>query len=77
MTNDLHELLMDLLSVFECNGSPESRDPLILVYEHSPCALCRNNSAEALLKCEQVPDWVLEECRFDVDEDTRDFAPLS
>ena len=68
----LHSLLSDVLDVFECNA--ESTDlpaPLMLVYEHSPCSNCRRRAVKTLLRANQAPEWVIEECRFDVDEDLR------
>lgn len=68
---ELHEILSDLLEVFEANKVEESCNPMMLVYEHSPCGICRGNAVKALIDLARAPDWVLEECRFDADEETR------
>ena len=72
--DELHAVTMDLLHVFQVNNLEESCSPLMLVYEHSPCALCRHSAVKALLDLGRAPAWVLEECCHDVDEDTRQMA---
>ena len=69
--NELHRMLDDLLEVFENEPGEESREALLLVYEHSPCSRCRGVAVKALCKRKRAPDWLLEECRFDADEEIR------
>lgn len=67
---DRHSMLLDLLDVFEANPSIEALDPMMVVYEHSPCGCCRGRSVELLLDLELAPAWLLVECRFDSYEGT-------
>ena len=68
---ELHWLLSDLHDIFEVNVVPELSEPMLLVYEHTPCTNCRRQAVNALLQAHQAPAWLLEECRFDADEQTR------
>lgn len=68
---ELHSMLMDLLQVYADDSGEEAREALLLVYEHSPCTNCRSRAVEALCKGKLAPNWLLEECCFDVDEETR------
>jgi hypothetical protein len=70
--NYVHRIVGDLLGVFEPSRGDESREPLLLVYEHSPCTNCRSQAVTALLDAKQAPGWLLEECRDDTDQRIRD-----
>ena len=69
--DDLHDVTMDLLDVFEAHEAPETGDALLAVYEHTPCSCCREQAVKALLGRTQLPDWVRDECRFDANEGIR------
>jgi hypothetical protein len=46
--------------------------PLLLsVYENTPCSFCRYSSIKLLLVRSDAPAWLIPECRYDCDEDTR------
>ncbi|MCG3128736.1 MAG: hypothetical protein CHACPFDD_03627 [Phycisphaerae bacterium] len=69
--NDIHWALMDLLDVFQSDPTDEAVEPLLIVSERTPCSACRSHAVERLVKLHRAPDWLIEECRFDVDERTR------
>lgn len=66
-TERLHSLLSDVQDVFGLAPSEEAVEPLLLVYERTPCAICRHCAVNALDRSGRVPPWVAEECRYDVD----------
>jgi hypothetical protein len=46
---DRHLMLQDLLDVCENNRLPETVEPLLIVYEHSPCSLCRKGAVRTFV----------------------------
>ncbi len=72
--DDLHWLAMDVLRVFETNPSPGARGCVLWAYEHTPCGNCRHDAVKWLLKENLAPAWLLEEARFDADEQTRELC---
>lgn len=72
--DECHEILQDLAELYERIGGAESASPMLLVYEHSPCRLCRTRAVEALLANRQSPAWLLEECRFDCSKEARELV---
>ncbi|HTN02056.1 MAG TPA: hypothetical protein VL132_09270 [Planctomycetaceae bacterium] len=67
----LHWLILDLLNVIEANPDSDSSQLGIAVYALSPCANCRNRAVELMVEEGVAPDWLLEECRDDSEEDCR------
>lgn len=72
--NYLHSICRDVLKVYEENDVPESIGPLMKAYEKTPCSFCRNSMFELLNELHTIPDWMIEECLYDADEDTRKLA---
>ena len=70
-TDQEHSVLCDLIDVFEENPGPDARTPLLLVYERSPCSICREAAVDLLLDGGQAPAWLIEECRYDGNEEIR------
>jgi hypothetical protein len=68
---DLHAFLQSLFDVLEKRDLLESAHPLMLMYEYSPCSMCRERALEELLRLRAAPDWVLVECRQDCSGDIR------
>ncbi len=66
-----HSLLSDLIDIFGENPGPDAPAPLLLVYEHSRCTICRESAVDLLLDGGQAPAWLLKECRHDCDKDIR------
>lgn len=69
--DELHHLIGEVLNLCEAHPGVEALDCLLLIYEVSPCTTCRRQAVKALMASNTAPDWVLEECMFDVDPDTR------
>jgi hypothetical protein len=70
----IHSLCWDTLDLLEKIRIPEIAGALEVFYERNPCAQCRGKVVEALYKLDALPDWIIEECRYDSDEDTRAFV---
>jgi hypothetical protein len=70
--DELHDLGMAILDLTDENdvSVEESRSVLILLYERTPCSMCRGGAVSRLFKAGQVPAWIAEECQFDSDPDT-------
>lgn len=63
--HDLHGVGHDLLKVFSANTTPECLEPMLFLYEHTPCSSCREDAVEIMMSTNIAPAWVLDECRFD------------
>lgn len=70
----LHGVIFNLLAVLEDNPAPDCQDLMLFAYEHTPCSMCRYTAAKLMASSDVIPQWILEECRFDCDETTRQFA---
>jgi hypothetical protein len=70
--DEIHDLGLAVLNLTGENDVPveESGDILILLYERTPCSMCRGDAVSRLFKAGQVPAWIADECRFDSDPDT-------
>ena len=71
----LHTRLGDLLEVVQANPGVEAGDCLLFAYEHSPCSYCRGTCLRLLLTLHQVPNWVIEEARFDASPEVTGLCP--
>lgn len=67
----LHWLILDLLGFLEANPDSESSQLGVVVYKSSPCAICRGRAVELLVEEGVAPDWLLDECRDDSEEECR------
>jgi hypothetical protein len=70
----VHSVGYDLREVFEENETPDCQRLMLWVYEHTPCALCRHHAVRILLTNEVAPAWMIRECCYDSDEETRALA---
>ncbi len=70
--NEVHDLGLAILNLTSENGVSleDSADILLLLYERTPCSMCRADVVSRLFKAGRVPDWMAGECRFDSDPDT-------
>jgi hypothetical protein len=68
---ELHAVILDTADLCKTNPTIEFAGLMRLVYEHSPCGLCRSRVVESLLKADTAPDWLLREAAFDASEDVR------
>ena len=69
---DAHELLMDVIGVLESNGESDSSQLGIACYASTPCQSCRYDAAWLLAEDRVAPAWLIEECRFDVNQEIAD-----
>ncbi len=72
--DELHWTSMGTLDVLKANPSADAVPILLALYEHGPCTRCRKKSVELLRQLGVLPDWMLEECRFDAGEYLREAA---
>jgi hypothetical protein len=69
-----HGLLMDVIGVLENNPDADSSQLGIVAYASTPCENCRADSLRLLHRQGAAPGWLLEECRHDSSERTRDLV---
>jgi hypothetical protein len=66
-----HSIGLDVLDVFEAHPVSEAVPILRTLYQRGPCSNCRMRSVELLHALDQVPGWMLKECSYDANLDTR------
>jgi hypothetical protein len=69
-----HSLLMGLIKVLEANPDADCSRLGVLAYASTPCESCRFHAARLLLDRRVAPDWLVEECRFDSSEESRELV---
>lgn len=67
----LHTLGMSARQFCENNPVPEVAGIARWIYDTTPCSLCRKGAVETLIACNQLPDYIAEECRYDANEETQ------
>lgn len=72
--DDRHWMLIDLKKLLEENSSADVSKLGQIAYFHNPCQMCRCSAAELLFQRNTAPVWLVEECRFDADAETRRLA---
>ncbi|WP_293902895.1 hypothetical protein [Phenylobacterium sp.] len=67
--DEVHDLGLAILNLTGENdvSAEDSADVLLLLYERTPCSMCRADVVSRLFKAQRVPDWMADECRFDSD----------
>lgn len=70
----LHSVGFAIVDVLGANLVPEVVPVLRLLYEREPCTNCRRDAVELLRRLGALPDWLLEECRYDAGEYLREAA---
>jgi hypothetical protein len=66
-----HWLLKDATKILEENPNADCSQLGVAVYALIPCAFCRHFAAKVLRDRQVAPSWLIEECRFDSEPDTR------
>jgi hypothetical protein len=66
--------LTSVRQFIEAHRSEEAERSLLLLYENGPCSMCRHGTVEELIAINRLPHWMMEECRYDADGDTRKLA---
>jgi len=69
-----HHVQMDVREIYLKNSSPKAFSTLLRVYENGDCAFCRYYIIKAMYHCKVLTDKLLQECRYDFYDDTREFA---
>jgi len=69
--DDRHSVITDLLEVLDLNANSTSAELGLVIYGESPCAVCRANAVRLLVRDQATPDWLLEECRDDCEDEIR------
>lgn len=72
--SDLHWLLMDVIKVLEVNPGADCSQLGVISYALTPCENCRHKSARLLHDRDVAPPWLIEECRFDSGEESRELV---
>lgn len=71
---DIHVMMLDIIQLLEKNDDADPSQLGVVAYALTPCASCRMWAVRHLVKHQAAPDWLLAECRFDSDEDSRNLA---
>lgn len=69
-----HWMLIDLRNLLKENCSADVLKLGQIAYFQNPCQMCRCSAAELLFQHNKAPAWLVEECRFDADEESRRLA---
>lgn len=64
-----HRMVFDVLEVCEANPWPEMQGLMLMGYETSPCANCRNSLYGVLVSGGLLPEWIEREWPYDVYDD--------
>jgi hypothetical protein len=72
--DELHWTLMDLRDLVEKNPVAEYQQACEIVYEKSPCALCRHSVVKLWANRGRLPEGWLAECPHDVDKSIRELV---
>jgi hypothetical protein len=70
-SSDRHSMLMSLLKMIEENPESERKRPAELIYDETPCSVCRHDAVKLLVERNLVSEQIHAECKFDVEPDTR------
>ncbi|MCL4265128.1 MAG: hypothetical protein KJ069_18070 [Anaerolineae bacterium] len=73
-SDDWHDVGWSFKRLVEIRPSPEARDVLITLYENIPCSNCRRAFIKAMQKSFVLPDWIINEGKYDSDSDIRAFC---
>jgi hypothetical protein len=69
--NELHWLLMHVIEVLEAHPEADCSRLAVIAYALTPCASCRSSAARHLHKQGNAPQWLIDECFHDAEDDTR------
>jgi len=69
--DEVHALSFGLLEVLGQNTLAQAFMLRNMIYERQPCSLCRTKVVRQLITAQTIPDWMIHECQYDADEDTR------
>lgn len=69
--DELHGLGFGLLDWLAAHPAPDAASALVAIYEYDPCSLCRERAVERLHEINALPNWLVEECRYDANLNLR------
>ena len=72
--DQFHGIAQAAIRIFEDNPDAEVLPSLLRVYEQCRCSLCRMGAVTVLMTRGLIPGWMLAECRYDSDRETRERA---
>jgi hypothetical protein len=72
--DQLHHLLIDVHRLLEKNPKADCRTLGLIGYALNPCQECRWHAAHLLVNRHAAPGWLIQECRYDSNEDCRKLA---
>lgn len=70
-TEEQHWLFKDATKILEDNPKADCSQLGVAAYALIPCSFCRYFAAKLLRDRQMAPTWLIEECRFDSEPDTR------
>lgn len=68
---EFHRLGISVREWFERNPTPDAAALLLMLYEKGLCVTCRGSVIDLLLSLGPLPEWMVDECRYDADPETR------
>lgn len=69
--DERHWLGYSVRDVWKAHPLTEAAPVLTMLYDLQPCSLCRHRAVESLLSLGPLPQWMMEECWWDADPETR------
>jgi hypothetical protein len=72
--SEIHDVGFALLKLAKQHQHPELKHALLWMYENTPCSYCRLHTVELLIERNEASHDLLEECRWDSMEETRELA---
>ena len=73
--DEQHGFFQDVKELLKKNPQADASQLAVATYALTPCSFCRNDAAELLRDRQIAPAWLMEECRFDSEPDTRKLFP--
>lgn len=69
--DEVHALGFGILNILTHTIVNRAFDLLCTLYKRLPCSLCRTKVVQHLATMKALPNWMIQECQYDADEDTR------
>lgn len=69
--DDVHAFGFGLVAILTHTTVHRASELLCTLYKRLPCSLCRTKVVQQLVMLKAIPDWMINECHYDADEDTR------
>ncbi len=69
--DEVHAVSFGLIDILAQNTVAQAFRLRCMMYEQQPCSLCRTKVVDQLIATQTIPAWMILECQYDADEDTR------